>query len=70
MQDSSTDSLLNTTKAEKSIPLKIAWQVGKNTVVVIDSSLVKRLGITEHETMFSEEIVESGVLLRIVRKDP
>ncbi|HEY7108056.1 MAG TPA: hypothetical protein VH415_01370 [Nitrososphaeraceae archaeon] len=48
-------------------PLKKAWCVGSNTVVVIDKSLVKALGITEDNTIFQQEIVDGGIFLRIVR---
>ena len=51
------------------IPLKKCWKVGRNTVVVIDRSLVERLGIDETNTVFQEEIVKGGILLRIIRND-
>jgi hypothetical protein len=50
-------------------PLKIPWKVGSNTVVVIDKSIIKRLGISEESTLLQEEIVEGGILLRIVSKN-
>lgn len=48
---------------------KKPWKVGKNIVVVIDKSLVQRLGIDEEITIFQEEIVDGGILLRIFRQD-
>ena len=49
------------------IPLKKCWKVGNNTVIVIDKLLVQRLGISEENTMFEEELTEGGIILRIVR---
>ena len=51
------------------IPLKRCWKVGNNTVVVIDKSLVERLGVSEENTVFQEELVDGGIFLRIVRAD-
>jgi hypothetical protein len=51
------------------LPLKKPWKVGKNTVVVIDKSLVERLGLDEENTIFQETIVSDGILLKIVRQD-
>lgn len=51
------------------IALKKCWRIGSNTVVVIDKSLVERLGIDEENTIFQEELVEGGILLRIIRED-
>ena len=51
------------------IPLKRCWKVGNNTVVVIDKYLVERLGVDEDNTVFQEELVDGGILLRIVRAD-
>ena len=48
---------------------KKCWKVGNNTVVVIDKSLVERLGVSEENTVFQEEIVEGGIFLRIIRQD-
>jgi hypothetical protein len=50
------------------IPPKKCWKVGNNTVVVIDKSLVERLGVDEENTIFQEELVEGGILLRIIRR--
>jgi hypothetical protein len=50
------------------IPLKRCWKVGNNTVVVIDKSLVERLGVSEENTVFQEELVDGGILLRIIRR--
>ena len=45
--------------------LKMCWKVGRNFVVVIDSTLVEKLGIDEN-TLLEEEITKEGILLRIV----
>jgi hypothetical protein len=49
------------------IPLKKCWKVGNNTVVVIDKTIVQRLGIHEENTLFEQELTEGGIILRIVR---
>ena len=75
--DNSSSSNINTipvADSEKepqtpSLPLKKAWNVGSNIVTVIDKSLVKRLGINEDNTLFQQQIVEDGILLRIIRKE-
>jgi hypothetical protein len=63
LPDSSAPSLIKAPTPKK------AWSVGKHTVVIIDSAIVKRLGITEHETMFSEEVMDGGIFLRLVRRE-
>lgn len=57
----------NSTPPPIKIPLKKCWKIGKNSVVVIDKSIVERLGITEDNTMFEQELTEGGIILRIVR---
>ena len=47
--------------------VKKCWTVGNNTIVVIDKSLVERLGITEDNTFFEQELTDAGILLRIKR---
>jgi hypothetical protein len=53
---------INTTKKPL---IKKCWNVGNNTVVVIDKTLVERLAITEDNTFFEEELTDGGILLRI-----
>jgi hypothetical protein len=48
-------------------PIKKPWLVGSKTVIVIDKTLVDRLGIDENNTSFQEEILEGGIFLRLVR---
>ena|GEM_PF-5062249 len=59
----------NSTSSSIKIPLKKCWKVGNNTVVVIDKLLVERLGLDEANTIFQEELVDGGILLRIIRQD-
>ena len=54
---------INTTTQQP--PIKKCWLVGNNTIIVIDKSLVERLGITEGNTFFEEELTDAGILLRI-----
>lgn len=53
----------------KILPKK-CWKVGNNMVVVIDKLLVERFGLSEENTVFQEEVVDGGILLRIIRHDP
>lgn len=57
----------NSNLSDIKIPLKKCWKVGNNTVVVIDKTLVERLGINEENTMFEQQLTEGGIVLRIVR---
>ena len=41
-----------------------------NLVTVIDKSIVKRLEITEENTLFQQDIAEGGIHLKIVPKVP
>jgi hypothetical protein len=61
MDDSST-SAINSTSIN---PVKRCWNVGANTVVVIDKSIVQKLGINENNTLLEEEITPDGILLKI-----
>jgi hypothetical protein len=63
MEDSNSSNI----KLSINLPLKKAWSVGQNTVVVIDKSIVKRLGISEDNTLFQQEITDKGILLRVMR---
>ena len=66
--DTSSSLGINTTdENQPPLPLKRAWIVGSNMVTVIDKSIVESLGINEDNTVFQEEVVEGGILLRIVR---
>lgn len=60
---------IKASKNECSLPMKRVWILGTNMVTVIDKSIVKRLGISEDNTLFRQEIVENGILLHLVRQD-
>jgi hypothetical protein len=62
-----SDCLNNNIKTTKRNPLKKCWNLGNNTVVIIDRSLVQRLGINEQNTLFEQELMDGGILLRIKR---
>jgi hypothetical protein len=61
------DCLHKDINSAKGRVVKKCWTVGNNTVVVIDKSLVERLGITEDNTFFEQELTDVGILLRIKR---
>jgi hypothetical protein len=50
-------------------PIKSVLTVGNVTLVPLEKSIVNRLGITENNTFFQEEVVNEGILLRMI-KDP
>jgi hypothetical protein len=62
-----SDCLNNNIKTTKRNPLEKCWNLGNNTVVIIDRSLVQRLGINEQNTLFEQELMDGGILLRIKR---
>lgn len=48
---------------EKNLPLKRCWSCGTRTVVGIDDTIVRELGITD-DTYVEEEITQNGILLK------
>jgi hypothetical protein len=46
-------------------PIKKAIRISDKTLIFLDESIVKRLGIDEDNTWFEEIITENGILLRI-----
>jgi hypothetical protein len=64
------DDCLNKDINNTKIPVvKRCWNIGGNTVVVIDKKLVQILGLHEENTFFEEELTDGGILLRIKRLD-
>jgi len=63
--DSSSSSNINT--AAK-LPIKAVINIGNVTMIPLDKSIVKLLGITG-ETFFQQELDSDGIYLRIVRKE-
>ena len=45
--------------------LKLAWQIGSQTVIVLDKSIVESLHINE-DTLFEENLTDDGILIRII----
>jgi len=58
---------LNIDFADKA-PIKGVHIVGNVILVAIETSIVKNLGITGN-TFFEEEVVEDGILLRIIKNE-
>ena len=48
-------------------PLKKAHFISNKTFVIIDETLIKRLGINDENTWFEQEETENGILLKIHR---
>jgi hypothetical protein len=49
-------------------PIKSVLKIGPKYVVIIDVEIVKRLGISEDDSLFEQRIVDGGVLMKLVRK--
>jgi hypothetical protein len=45
--------------------LKRLWKISSIYLLSIDSSIVEKLGISEHNTLFEQEITEEGILMRV-----
>lgn len=56
----------NSASSDIKFPLKQPWKVGTNCIVVIDKSLVEKLGIDEG-IVFQEELLDDGIFLRIIK---
>ena len=64
----STYEYKNINSIIKQTPTKKCWNIGSNTVVVIDKEIVKRLSINEENTLFEEVLIDDdAILLRIKR---
>jgi hypothetical protein len=61
------DCLHNNINNTEHNPIKRCWNLGNNTVVVIDKRLVQRLGINVENTLFEQELTDGGIFLRIKR---
>lgn len=46
-------------------PVKRPWKIGSIYLVCIDVSIVEKLGISEKNTLFEQEITDDGILMRI-----
>lgn len=58
-----------TNSLDKKCSLKKVWKIGAKHVIVIDAEIVRRLGISEDNTMFEQQLVDGNVLLKLVRKE-
>ena len=47
--------------------LKRCLEIGSNTVVVIDKSIVQKLRLNEKDTYLEQELTTDGILMRIRR---
>ena len=46
---------------------KQIWQLGNKHLVVIDESIIQKLGINDNVTFVEQEITTDGILMRIRR---
>jgi hypothetical protein len=56
--------IVTTINSENKI-IKRIWKIGTKTVVIIDESIVKKLGISEVETLVEQIITKDGILMRL-----
>ena len=65
MNDSAISNLNNSTNYNN---WKQIWQLGNKHLVVIDESIIQKLGINDDLTTFVEqELTDDGILMRIRR---
>ncbi len=46
-------------------PVKRLWKISSICLVSIDASIVEKLGLSEDNTLFEQEITDEGILMRI-----
>ena len=44
---------------------KLLWQVGNKHLVIIDESIIQKLGINDNITFVEQELTDNGILMRI-----
>ncbi|HLN34065.1 MAG TPA: hypothetical protein VK250_02155 [Nitrososphaeraceae archaeon] len=44
---------------------KQLWRVGNKHLVIIDESIIQKLGINDNITFVEQELTEDGILMRI-----
>ena len=64
MSNSVFSNLNNSPKDNKR---KQIWQFGNKHLVVIDESIIQKLGINDNVTFVEQEITADGILMRIRR---
>ena len=64
MNNSAISNLNNSPKNTK---WKQIWQLGNKHLVVIDESIIQKLGINDNVTFVEQEITTDGILMRIRR---
>jgi hypothetical protein len=65
MNNSAISNLNNSPKNKK---WKQIWQLGNKHLVVIDESIIQKLGINDNLTTFVEqELTDEGILMRVRR---
>lgn len=59
-------AISNLNSSPKDNNWKQIWQVGNKHLVVIDESIIQKLGITDNLTTFVEqELTDDGILMRV-----
>jgi hypothetical protein len=49
-------------------PIKKCWNAGGHILVIVDKSIVNKLGINENDTFLEQIITENGDILMQIRK--
>ncbi|HEX6293774.1 MAG TPA: hypothetical protein VFZ46_01350 [Nitrososphaeraceae archaeon] len=61
-------AISNLNNSPKNIKWKQIWQIGNKHLVIIDESIIQKLGINADLTTFVEqELTDEGILMRIRR---
>ena len=64
MNNSAISNLNNSPKDNKK---KQIWQLGNKHLVVIDESIIQKLGINDNVTFVEQELTDEGILMRVRR---
>jgi hypothetical protein len=64
MNNSAVSNLNNSSKYKK---WKQIWTLGDKHLVIIDESIIQKLGINDNLTFVEQEITTDGILMRIKR---
>ena len=60
------NSVSNNVELSMSLPRKKLWKVSNITIIVIDRTLIEKMGIDEENIIFEEELTEGGIFLRLI----
>lgn len=50
-------------------PVKNCFLIGSYWFVGIDSMIARKLGVTENNTLFEQEMVKNGIIMKVIKLD-